>query len=108
VKQKVTGTVKLSTLLAVLEVEGPDNIRLKKGRDAGKEIAILKLILGDEGGTICKLTAWREVAERWGGQQNEIAVRRGDIVLIESMNLSCCCAAKNLTELFAYRRNCHI
>jgi hypothetical protein len=70
--------------LAVLEVEGPDTVRLKKGKDAGKEVAILKMILGDEGGTICKLTAWREVAERWGGQHDSVAVRRGDIVLIES------------------------
>lgn len=85
VKQKISGTIKISTLLAVLEVEGPDIIRLKKGRDTGKEVAILKMILGDEGGTICKLTAWREVAERWGGQQNTTAVKRGDIVLIESM-----------------------
>lgn len=77
----------MMTLLAVLEVEGPDTIRIKNGREAGKEVAILKMILGDEGGTICKLTAWREVAERWGGQRGAVGVKRGDIVLIESERL---------------------
>ncbi|KAF9066686.1 hypothetical protein BDP27DRAFT_1449570 [Rhodocollybia butyracea] len=41
---------KVNVLLAVLEVEGPDTIRTKKGPDAGKEISILKMILGDEDG----------------------------------------------------------
>ncbi|KXN84968.1 hypothetical protein AN958_11813 [Leucoagaricus sp. SymC.cos] len=87
VKQKVAGTVKISTLLlAVLEVEGPDLVTLKRGKDAGKEVAILKMILGDEGGSIVKLTAWRVVAERWGGlQPNTVAVKTGDIVLIENV-----------------------
>lgn len=100
VKQKFTGSVKISTLLAVLEVDGPDTIRIKNGRDAGKEVAVLKMILGDEGGTMCKLTAWREVAERWGGgQQNTTAVKTGDIVLIESTSvLSCYSAIRLLTS----------
>ncbi|KAF5343461.1 hypothetical protein D9758_011848 [Tetrapyrgos nigripes] len=55
-------------LLAVLEVEGPDTIRTKKGPDAGKEISILKMVLGDEEGNVCKLVAWREIAEVWGRQ----------------------------------------
>lgn len=69
---------KATLLLAVLEVEGPDTIRIKKGADAGKEVSILKTILGDEDGNVCKLTAWRDVADSWGG------VKRGDVVLIES------------------------
>ena len=85
VKQKIVGTIKVSTLSAVLEVEGPDTVRIKSGKDAGKEVAVLRLILGDEGGSISKLIAWREVAECWGGQQSTAAVKRGDIVLIESM-----------------------
>ena len=85
VKQKTVGTLKISALLAVLEVEGPDTVRIKSGKDAGKEVAVLRLILGDEGGSISKLTAWREVAERWGGQHNTVAVKRGDVVLIESL-----------------------
>jgi len=85
VKQKIVGTIKISALQAILEVEGPDTIRIKSGKDAGKEVAVLRLILGDEGGSISKLIAWREVAERWGGQQNTVAVKRGDVVLIESL-----------------------
>ena len=85
VKQKTVGTIKISALLAVLEVEGPDTVRIKSGKDAGKEVAVLRLILGDEGGSISKLIAWREVAERWGGQQSTVAVKRGDVVLIESL-----------------------
>jgi len=79
------GSAKVNVLLAVLEVEGPDTIRTKKGPDAGKEISILKMILGDEDGNVCKLVAWREIAEAWGGtDKNSIGVKRGDIVLIQS------------------------
>ena len=87
-KQKTVGTIKISALLAVLEVEGPDTVRIKSGKDAGKEVAVLRLILGDEGGSISKLIAWREVAERWGGQQSTAAVKRGDVVLIQSLCFS--------------------
>ncbi|KAF9066682.1 hypothetical protein BDP27DRAFT_1330135 [Rhodocollybia butyracea] len=77
---------KVNVLLAVLEVEGPDTIRTKKGPDAGKEISILKMILGDEDGNVCKLTAWRETADIWGGSgSNDIAAKRGDVVLIENV-----------------------
>ena len=79
----------MNVLLAVIEVEGPDTIRVKKGREAGKEIAIFKMILGDEEGTACKLTAWREVAEEWGGSGETVAAKRGDIVHIESKFLRC-------------------
>ena len=77
-------TTKVSLLLAILEVEGPDTIRIKKGPDAGKEVSILKLIMGDADNQICKLTAWREVAEAWGGCDDLPAVKRGDIVWVES------------------------
>lgn len=73
--------------MAALEVEGPDTIRIKKGADAGKEVSILKMILADEEGSVCKLTAWREVAESWGGAQDAHGVKRGDIVLIESASI---------------------
>jgi hypothetical protein len=79
------GSRKVNILLAVLEVEGPDTIHIKKGADAGKEVAILKLILGDEEGCICKLTAWREVAEAWGGVGDAVGVKRGDVLYVESM-----------------------
>lgn len=78
---------KVSILAAVLEVDGPDSIRIKKGPDAGKEVALLKIILGDESGGICKLAAWREIAEDWGGLNPAVptpATKKGDIVLLES------------------------
>ena len=84
---KFQGSVKVNVLLAVLEVEGPDTIRIKKGPEAGKEVSILKMILGDEEGTACKLTAWREVAEEWGGSGKTVAAKRGDIVHIESKKI---------------------
>ena len=78
---------KVNVLVTVLEVEGPDVIRLKKGIDAGKEVGILKLILGEDNGSVCKLTAWREVAEAWGGADPDPSapgIKRGDVVLLES------------------------
>ena len=81
------GSRKVNVLLAVLEVEGPDVIRIKKGADAGKQVGIFKMILGDEGGNVCKLIAWREVAEEWGGIGESVATKRGDIVYIESNSL---------------------
>lgn len=78
---------KVTLLAAVLEVDGPDTIHIKKGAEAGKEVSLLKLILGDEEGTVCKLTAWREVAESWGGADPAVTaprVKRGDVVLFES------------------------
>jgi hypothetical protein len=79
-----TESRKVALLLAVLEVDGPDTIRIKKGVDAGKDVSILKMILGDESGQVCKLTAWREIADAWGGNiYNSPAVKRGDIVFID-------------------------
>ncbi|KZT71673.1 hypothetical protein DAEQUDRAFT_92262 [Daedalea quercina L-15889] len=82
------GSRKVSLLAAILEVEGPDTIRIKKGAEAGKEVCLLKLILGDEDGCVCKLTAWREAAETWGGVDAASAapsVKRGDVVLLENV-----------------------
>ncbi|KAG5644956.1 hypothetical protein DXG03_007326 [Asterophora parasitica] len=81
VKLSVKGSRKVNVLLAALEVEGPDTIRLKKGAEAGKEVSLLALILGDEEGAVCKLTAWREVADAWA----EAGVKRGDVLLIENV-----------------------
>jgi hypothetical protein len=52
--------------------------------DVGKEVTLLKLILGDEEGCICKLAAWREIAEAWGGIGETVGVKRGDILYVES------------------------
>lgn len=84
---------KVSILAAVLEVDGPDSIRIKKGPDAGKEVSLLKLILGDESGGICKLAAWRATAEDWGGLNPAVptpATKKGDIVLLESTSPLIC------------------
>ncbi|KAJ7476975.1 hypothetical protein B0H11DRAFT_2031462 [Mycena galericulata] len=81
-KSRVKGTKKVSLLLAVLEVDGPDSFHFKKGKDAGKESFVLKMILGDEDGNVCKLTAWREVAQDWGGSGQEVGAKRGDILLL--------------------------
>ena len=78
------GSTKVNVLLAVLEVEGPDVITLKRGTDAGKEISILKMILGDESGSVCKLTAWREIADAWSGADGNTPAKRGDVVLVQS------------------------
>ncbi|KDQ32874.1 hypothetical protein PLEOSDRAFT_48650 [Pleurotus ostreatus PC15] len=70
---------KASVLAVVLELEGPDVIRIKKGPDAGKEVSLLKMILGDDEGSVCKLTAWREIAECWGAEDAS-GIKRGDVV----------------------------
>ncbi|EED79929.1 predicted protein [Postia placenta Mad-698-R] len=81
------GSRKVMALAAVLEAEGPDTIRVKRGVDAGKEVSLLKLIIGDDDGAICKLTAWREVAESWGGADPDVptSIKRGDVVLFENV-----------------------
>ncbi|CAL1706098.1 unnamed protein product [Somion occarium] len=79
------GVTSLAHLVGRLHSE-QDGAR-KKGIDAGKEVAVLKLILGDDDGSVCKLTAWREVAECWGGSDPDPSapgIKRGDIVLLES------------------------
>ncbi|KAJ7880744.1 hypothetical protein B0H14DRAFT_1533808 [Mycena olivaceomarginata] len=81
-KSRVKGNKKVTLLLAVLEVDGPDSFYFKKGKDAGKESFVLKMILGDEDGNVSKLTAWREVAQDWGGCGEQVGVKRGDILLL--------------------------
>ncbi|KAG6882151.1 hypothetical protein C0992_012601 [Termitomyces sp. T32_za158] len=88
VKTSPKGSRKVNVLLAVLEADGPDTIRMKKGADAGKEVSVLSLILGDEEGAVCKLTAWREVANEWGGAGDAVGAKRGDILLIENVTAS--------------------
>ncbi|KAF6761318.1 hypothetical protein DFP72DRAFT_1165765 [Ephemerocybe angulata] len=80
---------KMCFLLAVLEVEGPDVITIWKGREAGKQVGILKGILGDEEGRVCKFTGWREVAEEWGGVGEGEGWKRGDVVYLESLTAEC-------------------
>ncbi|KAG1849271.1 hypothetical protein DFJ58DRAFT_452927 [Suillus subalutaceus] len=83
--EKLARGRKVNILLATLEVEGPDTVRVKKGLDAGKEVSVLKMILGDEDGSVCKLTAWRDVADAWGA----LGVKRGDIIYLENLVPTC-------------------
>ena len=79
---------KTCLLLAVLEVDGPDEVTVRRGPDAGRGVSVLRLIVGDEAGTIRKLTAWRDVAETWGGAtQDAVGLRCGDVVHFESTRL---------------------
>lgn len=79
---------KTCLLLAVLEVDGPDEVTVRRGPDAGRVVSVLRLIVGDEASTIRKLTAWREVAEAWGGAtQDAVGIRCGDVVYFESTSL---------------------
>jgi hypothetical protein len=81
---RTKGSLKVNVLMAVLEVEGPDAVTIRKGKDAGGQVSILKVILGDEDGNVLKLTAWRDVAEMWGiGTDTQPPIRRGDIVLFQ-------------------------
>jgi hypothetical protein len=75
---------KVCLLLAVLEVDGPDEVTVRRGPDTGRVISVLRLIVGDEASTIRKLTAWQEVAETWGGVTQTEGIRRGDVVYFES------------------------
>ncbi|KAF8470504.1 hypothetical protein DFH94DRAFT_674822 [Russula ochroleuca] len=76
---------KTCVLLAVLEVDGPDEVTVRRGPDTGHVVSVLRLIVGDEASTIRKLTAWREVAETWGGAtQDAVGIRCGDVVYFES------------------------
>lgn len=101
------GSRKVNVLLAALEVEGPDSIRIKKGVDAGKEVSILKMILGDEEGLICKLTAWREIAEAWGGFGPSPGLKRGDILYLESTLFPRSFESKILIHIRLIISRCH-
>ncbi|KIK11151.1 hypothetical protein PISMIDRAFT_123204, partial [Pisolithus microcarpus 441] len=87
VRQRQKSSHKVNVLAAILEVEGPDTIKVKTGPRAGQEASILKLILGDEEGCVCRLTAWRDTAEVWGGygmdSDSPPAITRGDVVYFE-------------------------
>ena len=84
---RTKGSLKVNVLMAVLEVEGPDAVTIRKGPHAGNQASILKMILGDGDGNILKLTAWRGVAEMWGiGMDIQLPIRRGDIVLFQSVS----------------------
>ena len=61
----------------MLEVDGPTRIHTR----VGDEISLLKLIIGDDDGSIVKLVVWRDTADAWAEGPG---VRKGDVVLFES------------------------
>ncbi|TBU24669.1 hypothetical protein BD311DRAFT_780864 [Dichomitus squalens] len=86
---KISRTVNL--LAAVLEIQGPETIIVKRGPEAGKDVTLLKMIIGDDSGAICKLTAWRDVAEEWSdlsSQPPTSSAKKGDIVYLENILVS--------------------
>ena len=48
-------------LLAVLEVDGLDEVMVRRGPDVGCVVSMLCLIISNKVGTTCKLAAWQEV-----------------------------------------------
>jgi hypothetical protein len=93
---------KTCLLLAVLEVEGPDEVTVRRGPDAGRVVSVLRLIVGDEASTIRKLTAWREVAEAWGGAtQDAVGIRCGDVVYFESTSIVTISSIARIADLIS-------
>jgi hypothetical protein len=100
---------KLSFLAGVLEVDGPDVVELKRGPDAGMEVALLKLIVGDDRGSIIKITAWRQTAEEWAGsdEANHPAIKKGDIVCFKSqISFPALCSPNVLTSRMCFLKMC--
>jgi len=83
-----TSPSKVTLLLGVLEVDGPNYVTIKTGPHSGSEVGLLKIIVGDERGAVSKIVAWRETADVWGGNADEPALKRGDIVLFENVLVS--------------------
>lgn len=80
--------IKVNVLLVVIELDGPDTITIKTGRDQGKQVSVLKILASDDRDNICTVTAWREVAEAWSGAESDvIATKRGDVVFLENVML---------------------
>ncbi|KAF8434062.1 hypothetical protein L210DRAFT_2666956, partial [Boletus edulis BED1] len=61
-----------------------DTVRVKQGFDAGQQVSILKLILADDQGAVCKVTAWIDTADAWGGVGPSPRLKRGDSVCTSS------------------------
>ncbi|KAF8318421.1 hypothetical protein DL93DRAFT_2054479, partial [Clavulina sp. PMI_390] len=80
--------LKISFLAAVLEVDGPIAINIKRGPDRGNAVSLVKLIVADgDKGTILPLTAWRETADVMTGL-NEVecpGIKRGDVVVFHNV-----------------------
>jgi Shieldin complex subunit 2, first OB fold domain len=88
VQKPMSISSKATLLLGVLEVDGPSYVKVKTGQYAGSEVALVKFVVGYESGALCKMIAWRETAELWGGLEEDSGMKRGDIILVESMVLA--------------------
>lgn len=79
-------TVRVSALVAILDLSGPSSVVTRKGRSIGTTVTLLELIVGDESNTTAIITVWSELAERWGSLTEDTGVKKGDIVVLESMS----------------------
>lgn len=95
---------KANLLVTVLEVDGPQTIRLRRGPQAGTSVSLLKLVLADDDAGLARLVVWRELADVWasgsggmlvpvGRQQKQHqhvleagGVKRGDVVYLENIS----------------------
>ncbi|QRW14577.1 hypothetical protein RhiLY_13576 [Ceratobasidium sp. AG-Ba] len=78
------GSVRATMLMAVLEVDGPDPITTK----VGQETHLLRLVIGEDDGSVGKLTAWGDTALEWGGAKRMPGLRRGDVVLFSDVQVT--------------------
>lgn len=77
--------MKVNLLVSILEVDGPAYVT-SKNKNNSEEMALLKLVIGDDGGQICKLIVWRDTAELWSGlSSNNSTMKRGDVVYFENI-----------------------
>ncbi|KAG8748626.1 hypothetical protein FRC10_000017 [Ceratobasidium sp. 414] len=78
------GSVRVTLLVAVFEVDGPDPITTKNGQ----ETHLLRLVIGEDDGSVGKLVAWRDTALEWGGARRMPGLRRGDVVLLSDVQVT--------------------
>jgi hypothetical protein len=83
--------LKISFVAAVLEVDGPIAVQIKKGLEAGNVVSLLKLIIGDDEGIVLRLTAWRNTADVMAGYDEAECpgIKRGDVVAFQSEAYAC-------------------
>jgi hypothetical protein len=86
--QRAKGTapepLKASMVVAIIDLQGPDSVTIKKGMNEGTKVSRLELTIGDDDDSIASLTAWRETAEKWGNATEEAGVKKGDVIFLES------------------------
>ncbi|KAG9119957.1 hypothetical protein FRC07_004769, partial [Ceratobasidium sp. 392] len=78
------GSVRATLLVAVLEVDGPDPITTKNGQ----ETHLLRLVIGEDDGSVGKIAAWGDTALEWGGAKRMPGLRRGDVALLSDVQVT--------------------